>query len=108
MQELLNMYPVATNVLVCVVIAYLVVKVVRYVGFDKLREIAYKGFLQAEKEFKNGDNHIKFEYVVSLVRKAVPMYLAPFVTEKLLRSLIQMWFDICKDLLDYTKEKGEI
>lgn len=107
MQELLNMYPIATNILVCVAIVYLVVKVIKYVGFDKLREIAYQGFLQAEKEFKYGDNHTKFEYVVSLVRRSVPTYLAPFVTEKLLRSLIQVWFDLCKDLLNYERSKEE-
>ena len=99
--------PIVVYVLLGVLVVYLVVRVVKYVGLDKLREVAYQGFLLAEKEFNQGDNQEKFEYVVDLVRSAVPIYLKPFITEKLLRNIIQMWFNLCKDLLNYTKEKGE-
>lgn len=107
MENLLKQYPMTIYILLCILITYLIIKVVRFVGFDKLRKVAYQGFLQAEKEFKSGENQAKFEYVVGLVRSSVPPYLAPFVTEKLLRNIIQTWFDLCKDLLNYEKDKEE-
>lgn len=102
----MDMQPIIMFTILTLIIIYLIVQVIKHIGLDKLREVAYQGFLQAEKDFKYGDNHTKFEYVVCIVRRAVPMYLAPFVTEKLLRELIQIWFNLCKDLLNYSaKEK---
>ena len=103
----MNMQPIIIITILVLILIYLLVRVVKYVGIDKLREVAYQGFLQAEKNFKYGDNHTKFEYVVCIVRRAVPTYLAPFITEKLLRELVQLWFNLCKDLLNYQNAKEE-
>lgn len=78
----------------------LAVKVIRDAGLEKIRCVVYKGFLVAEHSFQHGDNEQKFDYVVQLARSALPSPLDLFITEKSLRKVIQLWFDLCKDLLD--------
>ena len=86
--------------LVLAFVLFLVVKFVQKVGLEKVRAVVYEGFVQAEHAFYHGENVQKFEYVVQLARSALPKPFNFFITESLLRKTIQLWFDLCKDLLD--------
>lgn len=85
---------------------FLVVKFVQHVGLEKIRLYAYKWFEDAEDEFLYGENTQKFEHVVQLARSAIPSPFNLFVTERVLRKTIQLWFDLCKDYLDDKKLNG--
>ena len=87
---------------------FLLVKYIQNLGLEKVREIVYQGFLKAEHEFKHGDNKQKFEYVVQLAKRSLPSPFNMFITETLLRDTIQLWFDLCKDLLDDGKLNNTI
>lgn len=79
---------------------FLFVKAMQTIGMEKVRAYVYKLFVEAEYEFQYGDNTEKFEYVINLAKSAIPMPFNLFITESLLRKVVQAWFDICKDLLD--------
>lgn len=79
------------------------VKIVQNVGLERVREVVYKGFVDAENSFQHGDNDAKFEYVVNIAQQALPLPFSLFITESLLRRVIQLWFDLIKDLLDNGK-----
>lgn len=109
MYEFLVQYPVIAFifiVLVVIAIIYLAIKFVQIIGLERIRGYVYKLFVEAEHEFEHGENIQKFEYVVQLARSHLPTWAEPFITEKLLRSVIQIWFDLCKDLLDDGKFNG--
>ena len=84
----------------------LIVKEVQRIGLEKIRSHVYKLFVVAEHEFQYGDNTEKFEYVVNLARSAIPVPFNLFITESLLRKVVQAWFDLTKDLLDDGKMNG--
>ena len=86
--------------LLMLVFVVIFIKVMKSLGLEKIRPIVYKGFLLAENEFKKGDNKLKFEYVVHLARDSIPKPFKAFITEQTLRDIIQLWFELCKDLLD--------
>lgn len=87
--------------------AFIVVtKTMQVIGLERIRKIVYKGFVNAEHAFQHGDNTAKFEYVINLAKASLPMPFSLFITESLLRSVIQTWFDLCKDLLDDGKMNG--
>lgn len=81
-------------------LAFLFVKRMQELGLEKIRKSVYEGFLYAEHIFKKGDNKAKFNYVVEVAKNALPTPFNAFITEKLLREVIQLWFDLVKDLLD--------
>lgn len=94
--------------IVTAIVIFLFVKNMQFVGLEKIREIVYNGFIIAEREFKSvdGAGKQKFEYVVLLAKRAIPSPFNLFITESLLRKVIQTWFDLCKDLLDDGKLNG--
>ena len=95
--------PIIATIFLVVVVAFvifLLVKFMQRVGLEKVRETVYKGFIVAEHEFLQGDNEDKFNYVVDLAKSSIPLPFSLFITDKLLRKVIQLWFDLCKDLLD--------
>lgn len=101
--------PILTIIFLVIVFAFaifLVVKYVQYVGLEKIRKTTYNLFIEAEHSFEKGDNEQKFDYVVQLARSAIPAPFNLFITKKLLKKVIQMWFDLCKDLLDDGKLNG--
>lgn len=98
-----NVVAVSTIVVITAMFCAMAVKMVQNAGLEKVREVVYKGFVEAENRFKHGDNSEKFDYVVNLARKALPSRFSLFITESLLRRVIQLWFDLCKDLLDNGK-----
>lgn len=93
-------------IIVLAVICIIAVKILQSIGMEKVRKTVYLAFVDAENRFKKGDNRAKFEYVVSKAKKAVPAPFNLFITEKLLRNVIQLWFDLCKDLLDDGRING--
>ena len=86
--------------LVVVIGLFLFVKSMQAIGMEKVRKFVYQLFVEAENAFQHGDNTQKFEYVVNLAKSAVPTPFNLFITEKSIRKVIQLWFDLCKDLLD--------
>lgn len=86
--------------IVLILAVYLLVKYLQKLGLEKVRATVYKGFVLAENSFKQGDNKQKFEYVVQLARSSIPAPFNLLITESTLRKVVQLWFDICKDLLD--------
>ena len=101
MTELLKTYPqlvYAIVVLVTILIAIVLIKVVQMIGFEKCRAIVYKAFVSAEHHFQTGDE--RFDFVVQVALANIPAPCKLFITEKAVRKTIQLWFDICKDLLD--------
>lgn len=95
-------------VIVVAVVIFLIVKAIQKIGLEKIRSFVYEKFIEAEHEFQYGDNTQKFDYVVQLARGAIPAPFNLFITEKLLRKVIQLWFDLCKDLLDDGKFNGTV
>ena len=93
-------------IVVAVVIVYLAVKILQTVGLEKIRATVYKAFIAAENSFKHGDNKAKFEYVINIAKQAIPAPFNLLITEALLRKTVQLWFDLCKDLLDDGKLNG--
>ena len=93
-------------ILVVAVVVFLAVKAIQNIGLEKIRAFAYQKFIEAEHEFQYGENEQKFDYVVQLARSAIPAPFNLLITQKLLRKTVQLWFDICKDLLDDGKVNG--
>ena len=87
-------------VVIAIIIVTLTIISVRNMGFEKIRHIVYLAFVEAENNFNHGDNSAKFEYVVDVAKQWLPSPFKFFITEELLRKVIQEWFVLCKDLLD--------
>lgn len=91
-----------------VIVFYLVVKLFQKLGLEKIRAAVYQLFIEAEHAFQDGAGTEKFEYVINLAKTIIPVPFNLFITEKLLRRVVQSWFDIIKDLLDDGKiNKGK-
>ena len=119
MNQLFTNYPMIAYAFLGIVLVfavYLFVKEMQRLGLEKIRKIVYQGFVAAENRFKHGDNERKFEYVVALAKKNIPAPFHAFISVKLLKMIIQAWFDLVKDLLDdgrinqssKEKKKGEM
>lgn len=87
---------VAITALICI----LTVKIMQTIGMEKVRKFVYDKFVEAENKFKQGENTEKFEYVVNLTKQAIPAPFNFFITESFMRKVIQLWFNLVKDLLD--------
>lgn len=79
---------------------YCIIRLIQIEGLTRVQEVAYQGFIIAEKTFLHGENDDKFNYVVDLVKYSLPKPLNLLITDKFLRRVLQEWFDLCKDLLD--------
>ena len=88
------------------IVVFLIIRYIRHVGLESIRERVYKAFLDAEHEFQHGENTEKFEYVINIAKTAIPAPFNLFITERLLRKVVQAWFDLVKDLLDDGKFNG--
>lgn len=96
-----------TILLICLIIIALIgVIVLTFIyiknkTLDEIRADVYQLFVTAEhiyKESKSGKQ--KMDYVIGLARSMLPNWLRPFITETMLKNIIQVWFDMVKDLLD--------
>lgn len=94
--------PVALLIIAAItaVIIILGVKIMQTIGMEKVRGFVYRKFVEAENRFEQGQNSDKFEYVVNLTKQAIPAPFNFFITENFMRNVIQLWFDLVKDLLD--------
>lgn len=103
MRDLLTQYPFIAYIFIAFIAGvtlFLFVKAMQTIGMEKARSYIYKLFVEAENAFQKGDNTEKFEYVIQFSKSAIPAPFNLFITEKTLRKVIQLWFDLCKDLLD--------
>lgn len=101
----------------CVVVAICMTLFTLYIYFkdatlESLRADAYTLFLKAENAFAGtGKGKQKMDFVVNAIKNVMPNWLKLFVSDEMLRELLQMWFDNIKDLLDDGKindsAKGE-
>ena len=70
-------------------------------SLQKIRKDVYELFLRAEHKYLNtGEGKQKMEYVIQRARSLLPPLAQFFITEDLLRKVVQSWFDAVKDLLD--------
>lgn len=109
MKEFLTQNPVIAIIFIVIVMVaalFLFVKMMQTIGMEKVREYVYKLFVEAEHAFKHGENEEKFNYVILYAKSAIPAPFNLFITETSLRKVVQLWFDLCKDLLDDGKLNG--
>lgn len=99
-------------VITVLIIAFLIKKFIDYItkkGLEGIRYDVYKLFLEAEHTFMaSGQGQQKLDYVIHLARSMLPPTAQLFVSEKMLREVVQIWFDGIKDLLDDGKLNGSI
>ena len=68
---------------------------------EDIRADVYQEFLKAEHKYLHtGTGMQKMEYVIQRARSMLPGWAQFFITEEVLRKVVQMWFDAVKDLLD--------
>ena len=90
----------------CVVVAicmtlFTVASYLKDATLEDIRVDAYKLFLKAENGFKGaGKGKQKMEWVVKAINGVIPNWLKMFVSDDMLKELLQTWFDNIKDLLD--------
>ena len=77
---------------ICIYIIWLIRK-------NQLKDVALKLILEAEKEYQNGNE--KMNYCIKKLIALVPMPFSLFITENMVRNIIQNVFDKVKELLDY-------
>lgn len=68
--------------------------------WDRIRELAYELMLLAERNFRDSEGNLKFDFVVKLVYQAIPGWMKIFVKESDIHQLIQKWYLHAKDFLD--------
>ena len=74
---------------------------IRNKSLDNIRKDVYCLFLKAEHTFLyTGSGKQKMEYVIQRARSMLPPIARFFITEDLLRKVVQLWFEAVKDLLD--------
>ena len=67
----------------------------------EIRAYVYKLFLEAEHTYTETESgKQKMEYVIQRARSMLPNWAQFFITEEVLRKVVQMWFEAVKDLLD--------
>lgn len=67
----------------------------------EIRADVYKLFLEAEHTYTETESgKQKMEYVIQRARSMLPNWAQFFITEEVLRKVVQMWFEAVKDLLD--------
>lgn len=68
--------------------------------WTKIRELAYRVMLLAERNFSDEEGKLKFNFVVDIVYRYIPVWLRIFIKESDIRNLIQKWYEMAKDFLD--------
>ncbi len=99
-------------VITALIIAFLVKKLIDYItrkGLEGIRLDVYKLFVEAEKTFRaSKQGQQKFDYVIRLARSMLPKPIQVFVSDKMLKEIVQLWFDGVKDLLDDGKLNNSV
>ena len=68
--------------------------------WTRVREFAYQIMLLAERTFKDEEGQLKFDFVVAMVYRYIPVWLKIFVKEEDIKKLIGKWYQLAKDYLD--------
>lgn len=113
MKELFEQNKVLFLAVITILIAvFLIKKLIEYItkkGLEGIRLDVYKLFVEAEKTFiASGQGQQKFDYVIRLARSMLPKPVQVFVSEKMLKEVVQLWFDGVKDLLDDGKLNNSV
>lgn len=91
------------NWLTIVILSALFVTVI-YLAFTrqwtKLRELAYKLMLSAERLYEENQGREKFEAVFKKVYNLIPAWLKYFIPEVTIKVKLQKWYEHAKDSLD--------
>lgn len=99
-------------VITVLIIAFLIKKLIDYItrkGLEGIRLDVYKLFVEAEKTFRaSKQGQQKFDYVIHLARGLLPKPIQMFVSDKMLKEIVQLWFDGVKDLLDDGKLNNSV
>lgn len=109
--ELLNRVPMWAIIIVVVLVAItvfmMVVTYLKHRNLEQIRTDVYQLILKAEHMYQeSGQGKQKMKWVVSQARKLLPEWVQALVSEDALMSVIQVWFDGVKDLLDDGKMNG--
>ena len=99
-------------VITVLIIAFLIKKLIDYItkkGLEGIRLDVYKLFVEAEKTFKaSKQGQQKFDYVIHMARGVLPKPIQLFVSDNMLKEIVQLWFDGVKDLLDDGKLNNSV
>lgn len=103
--ELLSMVPMWLVIVIAVIMAITIIAMaVTYLKNKTLEQIrvdVYQLILKAEHMYKeSAQGKQKMKWVVSQARSLLPGWVQALVSEDTLMSVIQVWFDGVKDLLD--------
>lgn len=103
--ELLNMIPLWLIVVIAIIVAITVIAIaITYLKNKTLEQIrvdVYQLILKAEHMYKeSAQGKQKMKWVVFQARSLLPRWVQTLVSEDALMSVIQVWFDGVKDLLD--------
>lgn len=100
----MNVTPILTMILLFALlfaVAVLTYLYIRDKTLEDIREDVYKLFLEAEHHFEyTAAGKQKMSFVISRARLLLPTWAQFFVTEELLKKVVQLWFDAVKELLD--------
>ena len=96
----------AVIVAICMTVAMLYIYF-KDATLESLRADAYTLFLKAENTFAGtGKGKQKMDFVINAIKHVMPKWLKLFISDEMLRELLQMWFANIKDLLDDGKIKN--
>lgn len=98
----------ATEVIIVALIALAVMLVgvalyyyLQNASLEDIRADVYDLFLQAEHTFTETEaGQQKMKWVIQQARGLLPLWAQCIISEELLESVIEEWFDMVKDLLD--------
>ena len=103
--ELLNAIPawLIIGVLIVIILTIIAMAVAYFKNrsVEDIRPDVYQLILKAEHMYEeSGSGKQKMKWVVSQARKLLPKWVQALISEDILMSIIQAWFDGVKDLLD--------
>ena len=99
--EILMILKIVVAVLLAASVGVLAYMYIRDLTLADIRTGVYQLFLEAEHTYlETASGKQKMEYVIQKARSMLPIWAQFFVTEEVLRKVVQMWFDGIKDLLD--------
>lgn len=99
--EMLIVLKVLIAIALAASVGVLLYMYIRDCTLDDIRSGVYQLFLEAEHTYLHtGAGLQKMEYVIQRARSMLPNWAQFFITEELLRKVVQLWFEGVKDLLD--------
>lgn len=103
--ELLNMIPLWLIIVIAVIVTVTIIAwaiaYLKNATLEQIRGDIYQLILKAEHMYKeSAQGKQKMKWVVSQARSLLPGWAQALISEDALMSVIQMWFDEVKDLLD--------